>query len=70
MSWNVRGLNERDKRLVFRQLVLMENPDIVCFQETKLNSVNASIVKEICGRCLAHFQTLNAEGTRGGILMA
>ena len=36
VSWNVRGLNDAQKRLVVRNLLWDWNCDIVCLQETKL----------------------------------
>lgn len=40
VSWNVRGLNERSKCLAVRQTILIENPDIICLQETKLSDLD------------------------------
>lgn len=70
LSWNVRGLNEKDKRLAVRQTVLIEKPDVVCFQETKMGSMNDAIVTQVCGRRLKEYEYLEADGTRGGILIA
>lgn len=69
ITWNVRGLNERDKRLAVRQTVFLEKPDIVCFQETKLRVMDDIIMKETCGRRLDRRAVLDAQGTRGGILI-
>lgn len=30
LTWNVRGLNERNKRIAVRQTILLEKPDILC----------------------------------------
>lgn len=70
LSWNVRGLNEKDKRIAVRQTVLLERPHIICFQETKMSLMSDKIIKETCGRRLNQFNTLPAIGTRGGILLA
>lgn len=70
LTSNVRGLNEKDKRLAVRQTIILEKPDVVCLQETKLSSVNQTIVSQVCGRRLKGFTYLEAEGTRGGILLA
>jgi exonuclease III len=70
ISWNVRGLNERNKRLAVRQTVLLEKPDAICFQETKLRSMNDKLIKEISGCRLSEFRVLDAVETRGGILIA
>lgn len=70
ISWNVRGANEREKRLAIRQTIILEKPDIVCMQETKISCMTNKIAKELCGRRLDHFSTRDADGTRGGILIA
>lgn len=41
LSWNVRGLNEKDKRLAVRQSILIEKSDVVCLQETKMCGMTA-----------------------------
>ncbi|XP_078156078.1 uncharacterized protein LOC144551855 [Carex rostrata] len=48
----------------------MENPDLVCFQETKIDDMNYNIVREVCGRKFDKYKSLDATGTRGGILIA
>lgn len=70
LSWNVRGMNDRDKRLSVRQSVLVEKPDFVTFQETKLRSINTTMLREMCGRRLDQYLELPAQGTRGGVLLA
>lgn len=70
MSWNVRGLNEEDKRIAIRQTILLEKPDIVNLQETKLRQMNDQLMKQTYGRRLQNYTCLNANGTRGGILIA
>lgn len=70
LSWNVRGLNERNKRLAVRQSILLERPDIITFQETKMQSIDVAQFREMCGRRLDQYVTVPAQGTRGGILIA
>jgi endonuclease/exonuclease/phosphatase family metal-dependent hydrolase len=36
LSWNVRGLHEKDKRFRIRNLLKLWGPHIICFQETKI----------------------------------
>lgn len=69
-SWNVRGLNERDKRLAIRQALLIERPDIVTLQETKLETISNTKFREICGRRFDTFKVLPSQGTRGGLMVA
>ena len=44
LSWNVRGLNETDKRLQICNLLRSWKVDIVCLQETKLEWITRAIV--------------------------
>lgn len=70
LSWNVRGLSERPKRLAVRQAILTEKPDIVTLQETKLSHIDSRQKGEIFGHRLDGFEFLPAQGTRGGIMVA
>lgn len=49
LSWNMRGLNERDKCLRVRNLLRDWKVDIVCFQETKLEVLSCSVVCSLWG---------------------
>ena len=40
ISWNVRGLNDPQKRLVVKNLLREWKCDIVCLQETKLVGID------------------------------
>ena len=69
MTWNVSGLNESPKRIAVRQTVLLERPDILGFQETKISQIDTATLREICRRHLNQFVMLPSQGTRGGILV-
>lgn len=70
MTWNVRGLNRREKRIAVRQAILLEKPQLITLQETKLGPLDDTLLREICGRRFSTFEELPAQGTRGGILLA
>ena len=70
MSWNVHGLSERPKRLQVRQSILLEKPSIVCMQETKMATMDTTCIREVCGWRLKNTRILDAEGTRGGVIVA
>ena len=36
LSWNVRGLNNREKRRMIKLVVRSQKADLVCFLETKV----------------------------------
>jgi exonuclease III len=69
LSWNVRGLNERSKRLRISDLIRDWKVDIVCFQETKLHSLSCSIVRSLWGCNHVDWVCLDSSGTSGGILI-
>jgi hypothetical protein len=69
VSWNVRGLNDRDKRLQVRHLLKMWNADIVCLQETKLDFIDRGIIRSLWGIQHVDWLYLGSEGASGGILM-
>ena len=45
LSWNVRGLNNPQKIEVCKNLLKEWKCDIVCFQETKISSINVAFVQ-------------------------
>lgn len=63
-------MNERPKRLAVRQTILIERLQIVCLQETKIQSMIDTQIKQTVNRTLDGYVQLQALGTRGGILLA
>lgn len=70
LVWNVRGLNSPTRRSSIYQVVVAASPNIICFQETKLEIVTLEIVRHCLGNKFENYFFLLAEGTRGGILLA
>ncbi len=70
LSWNVRGLNDPVKCSSILALVRNCKGSVVCFQETKLAFVSAFKLRSFCGNFLRDFRTLDADGSRGGLLTA
>ncbi|CAN4078998.1 unnamed protein product [Withania somnifera] len=69
VSWNVRGLNSRDKRRFVKSQIFNWKADIVCLQESKLEREIQYMIKEIWGGRWVKYACLQASGTKGGILM-
>lgn len=44
ISWNVRGMNELEKRTKIRGLLREWKEDIVCLQETKMEVISREVV--------------------------
>jgi exonuclease III len=71
VCWNVRGLNNAATREAVRMLLQKIRPTIICLQETKLDSINAMLAAEfLVSNCSGSFVSLEAQQTRGGILIA
>ena len=52
VSWNVRGLNEKNKRMIIRAFIRAQKVDLVCFQETKLEEMSDGMFHSLGGgRC-------------------
>lgn len=69
LNWNVRGLGDSNKCAVVKDMVCDIKPDLVCFQETKWSECSIFRVRQVCPSRFKNFIELNAEGTRGGILL-
>ena len=46
LSWNVGGANDCDKRRIIKSIVKAQKVDLVCLQETKIQSLscNGSVI--------------------------
>lgn len=70
LNWNVRGLGDINKCTVIKNSILDSNCDLVCFQETKWSDHSIFRVRQVCPARFRNYITLDAEGSRGGILLA
>ncbi len=68
LSWNVRGLNNPQKREVVKNLLRVWHCDIVCLQETKLECLDLRMIKSIWSQHYVDWVSLDAINTAGGIL--
>jgi exonuclease III len=41
LSWNVRGLGDKEKRDLVQSTLFEHKPDIVCIQESKLSNIDS-----------------------------
>jgi len=69
LSWNVRGLNEGDKRLRVRNLLRQWKADIICLQETKLEFISNNLVRSLWGCPFVDWCYLASCGASGGMLI-
>ena len=69
MLWNVRGVNNRDKRKILKAFIRSKKADIVCLQETKIQNMSVGMMRSLgVGRFL-DWGTVDAEGSARGILV-
>ena len=68
LSWNVREVNDVNKRKVIKALIKSQKVDVVCLQETKMQDMSIREVQSLgVGRFL-QWGAMNAKGTvRGAI---
>jgi exonuclease III len=69
MSWNVRGLNDAAHRELVKETTSCVRPAVVCLQETKISSMMPAVLLESIGHRLSSYHALDADGTRGGVLL-
>jgi hypothetical protein len=69
LSWNVRGLNKRRKRLRISNLLRDWKVDIICLQETKVHGMSRSIVRSLWSCNHVDWCCLDSCGASGGILI-
>ncbi|KAG2695986.1 hypothetical protein I3760_07G037600 [Carya illinoinensis] len=67
--WNVRGLNELNKRLRIRNMLREWKVDIVCLQETKLKTIDRRIVRSLWSGVHVDWAYLASNGVSGGVLV-
>jgi exonuclease III len=65
LGWNVRGLNDQDRKDTVHETIAASSCHIVCLQETKLECIFAFDACYIGGNRLLSFAKRPANGTRG-----
>lgn len=70
LTWNVRGLNSSLRQDSVRELVDSAHVDVVCLQETKMQSISLRTVFSMLGADFPNYVHLPSVGVSGGILVA
>ncbi|RVW40922.1 hypothetical protein CK203_076998 [Vitis vinifera] len=47
VSWNVRGANDSSKRKVIKAMIRSQRADLVCIQETKIQTMTEGVVRSL-----------------------
>ena len=69
LFWNVRGVNERNKRKLIKALISSQKVDLVYLQETKMTEMSLGVVRSLgVGRFL-EWGALNAMGVARGVVV-
>lgn len=69
LSWNVRGLNEADKRSTIKSMIYKWRADIVCLQETKIEDGSSQRIRQVWGNRWVEWAAMNSIGRSGGIIV-
>ena len=69
LSWNVRGANDSSKRKIIKTFIRNQRVDLICIQETKIQSMLEGIVRSLGFGRFLDWKAMNAEGASGGILI-
>ncbi|RVX19182.1 Transposon TX1 uncharacterized 149 kDa protein [Vitis vinifera] len=64
LSWNVRGANDSSKRKVIKTFIRNQRVDLICIQETKIQSMSESIVRSLGSGRFLDWKAVNAKGLR------
>ena len=68
-SWDVRGANDSSKRKIIKTFIRNQRVDLICIQETKIQSMLEGIVRSLGFGRFLDWKAMNAEGASGGILI-
>ncbi len=68
LSWNVRGLNDQNKRCLVRSVVSKFRGAVLCLQESKVEVVSRSFLREFAGPCFDKCHFVRSVGSAGGIV--
>jgi exonuclease III len=69
LDWNVKGLNDKDKRLAVYNKIEESNCSVVCLQETKCHSFDHSFNRSFCPKRFDRFAFSPSIGASGGIIV-
>ena len=69
LSWNVRGANDIDKRLIIKSFFNSQKTRLVCLQETKIQKLDPWMVCSLGVDRFLQWGVVDALGAKGGILL-
>jgi exonuclease III len=69
LTWNVRGLNDQNKKNNVKKHIQLSKPHVIALQETKLSNVTSTTTREVVGGSYDMFLAIEAQGASGGMLL-
>ena len=69
LDWNVRGLNDKDKRVIVYNKIDESQCSIICLQETKCETFDHSFIRTFCPKIFDRFVFSPSVGASGGIIV-
>ena len=69
LAWNVRGLNDREKRRMINSVVRAQKVDLVCCLETKVSEMSLKLVKSLGARRFTDWGAVDVGGASRGIVI-
>ena len=69
VSWNVWGANDSSKRKVIKAMIRSQRADLVCIQETKIQTMTEGVVRSLGSGRFLDWGAMGAQGSTGGILV-
>ena len=69
LSWNARGANDSDKRLIIKSFLNSKKAKLVCLQETKIQKLDPGLVRSLGGGRFSQWGAVDALGAKGEILL-
>lgn len=68
LCWNIRGLNSSKKQLALSNAIQDSGCSIICLQETKMPTFDASTLKALCPKRFDKFVFIPSRGASGGLV--
>ena len=62
LCWNVRGINDFEKRKLIKGVVRNQKPDLVCLLETKVKEISMQMVKSVGVGIFLNWASVDARG--------
>jgi hypothetical protein len=69
LNWNIRGLNNEDKKKAVKAKIEESGCSVFCIQETKIENLDCSTLEKIAPKRFSKFAFVPSVGASGGILM-